>query len=121
MSLARRPQPAPSCMPRDEARRIDDVRAIGSAVARPSGGEEDAFRSLIEPHRPALHAHCYRMAEDATFAKRTAGGRQAGVSAVKGARPVFDRAGVSADEREPAADQRRSSCGSSPTTASSPV
>jgi RNA polymerase sigma-70 factor, ECF subfamily len=23
--------------------------------------EEDAFRSLIEPHRPALHAHCYRM------------------------------------------------------------
>jgi RNA polymerase sigma-70 factor (ECF subfamily) len=26
-----------------------------------SGGEEDAFRSLIEPHRPALHAHCYRM------------------------------------------------------------
>jgi RNA polymerase sigma-70 factor (ECF subfamily) len=24
-------------------------------------GEEDAFRSLIEPHRPALHAHCYRM------------------------------------------------------------
>ena len=26
-----------------------------------SGCEEDAFRSLIEPHRPALHAHCYRM------------------------------------------------------------
>jgi RNA polymerase sigma-70 factor (ECF subfamily) len=24
-------------------------------------GEEDAFRSLIEPHRSALHAHCYRM------------------------------------------------------------
>jgi RNA polymerase sigma-70 factor (ECF subfamily) len=46
---------------RDEARRIDDVRAIGTAVARLSGGEEDAFRSLIEPHRPALHAHCYRM------------------------------------------------------------
>jgi RNA polymerase sigma-70 factor (ECF subfamily) len=23
--------------------------------------EEAAFRSLIEPHRPALHAHCYRM------------------------------------------------------------
>jgi RNA polymerase sigma-70 factor (ECF subfamily) len=24
-------------------------------------GDEEAFRSLIEPHRPALHAHCYRM------------------------------------------------------------
>ena len=39
MSLARRPQPAASCLSRDD----------------------DAFRSLIEPHRPALHAHCYRM------------------------------------------------------------
>jgi RNA polymerase sigma-70 factor (ECF subfamily) len=38
-----------------------DVRAIGSAVAGLSGGEEEAFRNLIEPHRPALHAHCYRM------------------------------------------------------------
>jgi RNA polymerase sigma-70 factor (ECF subfamily) len=45
----------------DQARRIDDVRVTGSAVARPCGGEEEAFRSLIEPHRPALHAHCYRM------------------------------------------------------------
>src|SRR5829696_3470036 len=25
------------------------------------GGDEDAFRTLIEPHRPALHAHCCRM------------------------------------------------------------
>jgi RNA polymerase sigma-70 factor, ECF subfamily len=25
------------------------------------GGDEDSFRSLIEPHRPALHAHCCRM------------------------------------------------------------
>jgi RNA polymerase sigma-70 factor, ECF subfamily len=25
------------------------------------GGDEDAFRRLVEPHRPALHAHCYRM------------------------------------------------------------
>jgi RNA polymerase sigma-70 factor, ECF subfamily len=25
------------------------------------GGDEDAFRHLVEPHRPALHAHCYRM------------------------------------------------------------
>ena len=25
------------------------------------GGDEDAFRSLVEPHHAALHAHCYRM------------------------------------------------------------
>ena len=35
MSRARHPQPAASCVRRDEARRVDDVRAIGSAVARP--------------------------------------------------------------------------------------
>jgi RNA polymerase sigma-70 factor, ECF subfamily len=26
-----------------------------------SSGDEDAFRLLVEPHRPGLHAHCYRM------------------------------------------------------------
>jgi hypothetical protein len=61
VSCARRPQPPASCWRRDDARPIDDVRALGSAVARLSGGEEDAFRSLIEPHRPARYAHCYRM------------------------------------------------------------
>ena len=25
------------------------------------GGDEDAFRNLVEPHHAALHAHCYRM------------------------------------------------------------
>jgi RNA polymerase sigma-70 factor (ECF subfamily) len=25
------------------------------------GGDEDAFRRLVEPHRAGLHAHCYRM------------------------------------------------------------
>jgi RNA polymerase sigma-70 factor, ECF subfamily len=25
------------------------------------GGDEDAFRLLVEPHRAGLHAHCYRM------------------------------------------------------------
>jgi RNA polymerase sigma-70 factor, ECF subfamily len=24
-------------------------------------GDEEAFRRLVEPHRDALHAHCYRM------------------------------------------------------------
>ena len=26
-----------------------------------SAGDDDAFRRLVEPHRAALHAHCYRM------------------------------------------------------------
>src|ERR687895_1831170 len=24
-------------------------------------GDDDAFRRLVDPHRAALHAHCYRM------------------------------------------------------------
>jgi hypothetical protein len=60
VSFARRPQPAASRLRRDDARPIDDVRAIGSAAARLSGGD-DAFRSHNEPQRPALHARCYRI------------------------------------------------------------
>src|SRR6266576_3456315 len=25
------------------------------------GGDHDAYRALVEPHRAELHAHCYRM------------------------------------------------------------
>lgn len=34
------------------------VRAEGPATG---GSDEDAFDRLVEPHRAALHAHCYRM------------------------------------------------------------
>ena len=30
-------------------------------VAAARGGDEDAFRRLVEPHRSRIHAHCYRM------------------------------------------------------------
>ena len=33
----------------------------GSLLSAAQRGDEGAFASLIEPHRPALHAHCYRM------------------------------------------------------------
>jgi RNA polymerase sigma-70 factor (ECF subfamily) len=37
--------------------RLDDRELLGAA----RDGDEDAFRRLVEPHRNALHAHCYRM------------------------------------------------------------
>jgi RNA polymerase sigma-70 factor (ECF subfamily) len=36
-------------------------RADRSLLDRVRGGDEAAFRGLIEPRRPELHAHCYRM------------------------------------------------------------
>ena len=32
-----------------------------SALDAALGGDDEAFRALVEPHRDGLHAHCYRM------------------------------------------------------------
>lgn len=33
----------------------------GALLAAAQGGDETAFGDLVRPHRPELHAHCYRM------------------------------------------------------------
>jgi RNA polymerase sigma-70 factor (ECF subfamily) len=38
---------------------VTDGERVLLAAAR--GGDEQAYRSLVEPHRAELHAHCYRM------------------------------------------------------------
>jgi RNA polymerase sigma-70 factor (ECF subfamily) len=36
---------------------VDEAELLAAA----KDGDEDAYAALVEPHRPALHAHCYRM------------------------------------------------------------
>ena len=33
----------------------------GELLAKARGGDEQAFTRLLEPHRRALHVHCYRL------------------------------------------------------------
>ena len=37
------------------------MTAAARLLAAARAGDSDAFRDLLEPHRAALHAHCYRM------------------------------------------------------------
>src|SRR5688500_7895352 len=41
--------------------RRDDVVDEAELLTAAQEGDEDAFATLVAAHRPALHAHCYRM------------------------------------------------------------
>lgn len=48
-------------MSKISARTADPTADEGADLTRARGADDGAFTRLVEPLRPALHAHCYRM------------------------------------------------------------
>ena len=57
VQVARWPSGSPNAVQADEGDLVDETELLAAA----QDGDEDAYAQLVGVHRPALHAHCYRM------------------------------------------------------------